>query len=90
MENNIRRVYGRRQRWQEGRAPPLPGFSYMVQISDVVLKTGLGLKTIFLRSWSWPKRSWSWSWSWPGRSWSWKNRWSWSCKLVVLLHQWYW
>jgi len=27
--------------------------------SDVVLKTGLGLKTIFLRSW--PKRSWSWT-----------------------------
>jgi len=38
-----------------------------VLISDVVLKTGLGLKTdlktIFLRSWSWPKRSWSWPWT---------------------------
>jgi len=35
----------------------------MVSGSDVVLKTGLGLKislkTISLRSWSWPKRSWS-------------------------------
>jgi len=31
--------------------------------SDVVLKTGL--KTNFLRSWSWPKRLWPWSWSWP-------------------------
>jgi len=29
--------------------------------SDVVLKTSLGLKTIFLMSWSWPKRSWSWT-----------------------------
>ena len=27
--------------------------------SDEGLKTGLGLKTIFLRSWSWPRRSWS-------------------------------
>jgi len=35
-----------------------------VTLSDVVLKTGLGLKTIFLRSWSWPKWSWSWSWPW--------------------------
>jgi len=32
-------------------------------ISDVVLKTGLGLKTIFLRSWSWPRQSWSWPWA---------------------------
>jgi len=35
-----------------------------VSFSDVVLKTGLGLKTgfktIFLRSWSWPKRSCPW------------------------------
>jgi len=23
---------------------------------------------------------------WPG--WSWKNRWSWSCNLLVLLHHW--
>jgi len=34
----------------------LPG---RLPFSDVVLKTGL--KTIFLRSWSWPKRSWSWT-----------------------------
>jgi len=28
--------------------------NYYFSSSDVVLKTGLGLKTIFLRSWSWP------------------------------------
>jgi len=33
---------------------------------------------------------WSWSWFWPDRSWYWKNRWSWSCNLVVLLHHWIW
>jgi len=37
------------------------GLEVIPDPSDVVLKTGLGLKTIFLRSWSWPKRSWSWT-----------------------------
>jgi len=37
--------------------------TYKVCFSDVVLKTGLDLKTIFFRSWSWPKRSWSWPWT---------------------------
>jgi len=41
------------------------------------LRPVLGLKTTFLRSWSWPRRSWSW-----------KNKWSWFCNLVVLLHHW--
>jgi len=30
-----------------------------------------------------------WSWSWPDQCLSRKNRWSWSCNLVVLLHHWY-
>jgi len=32
-----------------------------VETSDIVLKTGL--KTIFLRYWSWPKQSWFWPWT---------------------------
>jgi len=42
-------------------------FDKLLKSSDVVLKTDLGLrtglKTIFLRFWSWPKRSWSWPWT---------------------------
>ena len=36
------------------------GLDYIsTTLSDEGLKTGLGLKTIFIRSWSWPRRSWS-------------------------------
>jgi len=67
-----------------------PSLWWCYPTSNVVLKTGhghkTGLKTIFLRSWSWPNRFWSWPWTvlkslssviWPNDgfwSWLWRNQ----------------
>jgi len=66
--------------------------------SQKFFQFGLLSQNFWLRRWSWVNNMMvfkkavlvlkKYSWSWSDQSWSWKNRWPWSCNLVVLLHHW--